>query len=176
MKEIIKVILIFSIFTTNLLGLRYICQKYSWNFISILTNMISIVFLFVGAWWSLSNISEQAETDKFVNFEDDQLEKKYRRAKMPVGVLINNYLHQNISLTGDVFQILQKHSDDFISFKPSIIRLFDHYKRSIMPLRETEVIDIDPIFYKYMLGEDMNGHIGKFHDFNSDSFVSNDKI
>jgi len=67
--------------------------------------------------------TEAADTTKYLEFKDNALKKKWGKRKIPMHMLVEHFLDDRIAFKGDVYEILNTHRDEFISWRPNFTLL-----------------------------------------------------
>lgn len=60
-----------------------------------------------------------ADTKAFLEFKDKALGARWGKNKIPMHILVEEFLLDNVAFKGDVLEILDKHRDDFIDWRPT---------------------------------------------------------
>ena len=60
-----------------------------------------------------------ADTKKFLEFKDKQLEARWAKNKIPMHILVEEFLKDHVAFKGDVLEVLDKHRNEFIDWRPS---------------------------------------------------------
>ena len=60
-----------------------------------------------------------AETTKYLEFKSPSLQKKWGKNKIPMHILVEEFLVDNVAFKGDVYQILSDHREEFIDWRPN---------------------------------------------------------
>jgi len=60
-----------------------------------------------------------ADTMKFLEFKDKKLQDRWGKRKIPMHLLLEEFLADNIAFKGDVYEILSNHREEFIDWRPN---------------------------------------------------------
>merc|ERR1719230_2401389 len=60
-----------------------------------------------------------AETTKYLEFKSASLQKRWGKNKIPMHILVEEFLADNIAFKGDCYDILSDHREEFIDWRPN---------------------------------------------------------
>jgi len=62
--------------------------------------------------------TEPAETTKYLEFKDNKLQAKWGKNKIPMHILVEEFLKDNVAFKGDCYEVLANHREEFIDWRP----------------------------------------------------------
>jgi len=60
-----------------------------------------------------------AETEKYLTFKDNGLKKKWGKRKIPIHILVEEFLNDNVAFKEDCYKTLINHREKFIDWRPN---------------------------------------------------------
>ena len=73
-----------------------------------------------------------ADCEKFLEFKSASLKKRWAKNKIPMHLLVDEFLADNVAFKGDILEILENHRDEFIDWRPNW-NLFVFILQQILP-------------------------------------------
>ena len=64
-------------------------------------------------------VTAPAETEKFLTFKDSSLKAKWGKRKIPMHILVEEFLVDNIEFKKDCYETLINHREEFIDWRPN---------------------------------------------------------
>jgi len=61
----------------------------------------------------------KAETEKYLTFKDAALKKRWGANKIPMHILVEEFLNDNVEFKGDCYEVLIHHREKFIDWRPN---------------------------------------------------------
>jgi len=92
------------------------------------------------AWHTFVYIPDgSADIDKYVKFKDDEARSQWSGKRIPISDLCELYLNDKVAFNGDVYEILEKHRNEFVNYKLTfstvkflVLQLFPNDSNSTM--------------------------------------------
>merc|ERR1719181_752314 len=60
-----------------------------------------------------------ADCEKYITFKDNALKKRWAKNKIPMHLLVEEFLVDNVAFKGDCYEILINHREEFIDWRPN---------------------------------------------------------
>ena len=74
-------------------------------------------------WNFVYHKSDPAETEKYVIFKNQDLKKMYSKEKIPMCEFYELYIEGELSIKGDMLEVLDKHRDEFLNYRTTLRQL-----------------------------------------------------
>jgi len=90
--------------------------------LSVYVSIFSVPLLFVALYayyHYVFLITPPADTEKYLDFKDEALKQRWGKCKVPMHLLVEIFLNDQVAFKGDILDILWNHRDEFIDWRPN---------------------------------------------------------
>jgi len=109
-----QIILSFALGVPGLLALNIAVGMY--------ISIAAVPLVWVGVYLYYQHIflsTPPADTEKYLEFKDAALKKRWGKNKIPMHLLVEEFLKDNVAFKGDILELLWESRDEFIDWRPN---------------------------------------------------------